>query len=332
MLFKKEDNLIFFPESFSIIRELIQSATSSICISRQSIPNIEFCEYLVTAVKRGVDIKIVLSNPLYFLSNSTEEIVKHNGVASYIVKYAQDGLIEKDPFVVYLNQHNIYPAYINHYKIFLNHSKYMIFDSSIIYLGSAPNSSVPRLDIGILSSNQSYIQLLQRLFEADLCDKPFTISNNDIVVAPYNMRESIEFLLSSAQKSIYLMFPVVTDDQRILQILKNKISEGVKIYALCSPKIFSKTDTEEINSFYKTELINLGVILYESYNPIIHCRCIVVDPKDNNCRLFIGSGHLTTSSLDRSREVGINIFNLDFAEQIISLFNQIISENFSRVN
>ena len=122
------------------------------------------------------------------------------------------------------------------------------------------------------------------------------------------------------------MFPVVTDDQRILQILKNKISEGVKIYALCSPKIFSKTDTEEINSFYKTELINLGVILYESYNPIIHCRCIVIDPKDNNCRLFIGSGHLKTSSLDSSRETGLVLNDPDIISQLFGLFHTLWSK------
>ena len=148
-----KNKLMIFPKDQDYYHNLIKEAKLELLISRQALPNIDFCNLLIRARDKRVDIKLLLSDPEYFRTHSVEEISKQHKINLDMASYSKITLVEKEELIKYLQSNEIYPRYINHNKFFLNHSKFMIIDSEIIFIGSAPNDHTTRLDIGILTRN-----------------------------------------------------------------------------------------------------------------------------------------------------------------------------------
>lgn len=319
----KDQLKIISPPDNRLINQLIDQAQEEVILSRQAIPNIGFCESLISAKKRGIKIKLLLLSPLYFRENTVSEIAKQHKTSEEIVLYIRETVPKKEKFVDLLNDNDIEISYINHQEIFLNHSKFMIIDSKLAYIGSAPNDATSRLDVGILSENPLYIRILQDLFEADFYNKPFKREQlHNIAIAPINMRYWIEKILRDAQHEIYMMFPIITDDPSIFSILNERIKSGVQLRALCSPDIFWEDSKQnDYNRAYLQRLIDMGVQLKEVPEPIVHCRSVITDPDHYSlANAFIGSGNLKTHSLDHNREVGIVLSEESITSALKELF------------
>jgi phosphatidylserine/phosphatidylglycerophosphate/cardiolipin synthase-like enzyme len=330
---KQGVEIIFFPDRSQLINDLILQAKSEILISRQAPPNLAFCDAAINAHKRGVNLKMLLTDLQYFLSNSTEQISSHHNVASDIVLYSQTNTIEKEVLIQHMINNGFTPQYINHDKFFLNHSKFMIIDSEVLYIGSAPNDSTSRLDIGVLSRNPKHINFFRKLFYLDLNHiDSLDGSNSDIAVAPLNMRKIIEDLLNGASQSIDLFFPIVTDDDSIMKLLLHKMQENVRLNILCSPTIFSDGKKRGPDHECNLELIKHGAKIQISDDPIIHCRCIIIDGNSKLLKkVFIGSCNLRASSLDRSREVGMVIQASYNVDEISRRFQSIWAQSYKYV-
>ena len=320
-----KEKLITLPQDQMIFDELIEKSQSQVLISRQALPNRDFCDLLIRTKKRGVDVQLLLSDPNYFDQKSVEEIIKQHRVNWDMASYSKITLVEKIEHIRYLEEHSIYPKYVDHNQLFLNHSKFMLIDKEKVFIGSAPNSHIDRLDIGIFSTDPSDIRIFQALFDTDLAHKPFTLEiGNRVAIAPHNSRQVIEELLRSAKKSIHLMFPVITDDPSILEILQSQLSQHITVNILCSPNIFLTDEEESIDKKYNDRLISYGANLKECYQPIIHCRCILIDAEDaDQSSFYIGSGNLKTSSLDSSREVGIVLQNPTMTAELLTIFQRL---------
>jgi phosphatidylserine/phosphatidylglycerophosphate/cardiolipin synthase-like enzyme len=200
-------------------------------------------------------------------------------------------------------------------------------DSKKLFIGSAPNENTTRLDIGLVSNNPNYIRIFKNLFYTDLNHQEFKYEIiKDIGIAPYNLRLLVERLLLQAKKSIYLMFPVITDDSIILQILQNQMAKKVKVFVLCSPNIFNTDENESIDKKFNDQLVSFGATLKESYEPIIHNRCILIDPDvehNQGSIAYIGSGNLKTSSLDKSREAALTTKDKKVINSLFSIFKEL---------
>lgn len=318
---------ILQPPSNSLLNDMIDCAVEEIIISRHSIPSTQFCNKLISAKHRGVRIYLLLSSPYYFQDNGIAEISAYYGIHTEIVLYSQSIASKRDEHITKLIQHRIYPRYINHNRLFLNHSMYIIIDSKLFYLGSAPNETCNRLDVGLVSNDIIKLNILKNLFNADYHDKDLIMSGlekHGIAIAPYNMRIMLEDMLSSARYAIYMMFPVVTDDPRIINILQKKITNGLKIQILCSPEMICLNRASGLNYTLIKNLLDFGIAVKEVYTPQVHCRCIIIDPEDISLKkLYIGSGNLKKHSFDLSREVGFVTDNIDFCSKMFDLFNKL---------
>lgn len=318
---------VFRSHSNLLLNYLILRAKKEIILSRHSIPSDNFYQALITAKTKGVKVFILLSSSEYFKVNSTSDLSNYYNISPEIILYSKLMATKREEYATKLIQHGIELRYINHKKFFLNHSMYMVIDSKLCYLGSAPNDTTDRLDIGLISDSGSYLKVLKSLFYADFNDKEFAINRSDtktIAIAPYNMRQLIENLLTSAKSSICMMFPVVTDDPRIINILKQKITERIKILILCSPELVSTDKENRFNYILIQNLINMGISVQEIYNPKIHCRCIITDIETPNLtKVYIGSGNLKTHSLEYSREVGFISTNNRLLSKITKLFQEL---------
>ncbi|MEA5522335.1 phospholipase D-like domain-containing protein, partial [Limnoraphis robusta] len=176
---------------------------------------------------------------------------------------------------------------------------------------------------------QKQISTIKQLFKADFYKKIYKLSpNNNILIAPDNMRNNVEHLINSAQHSINMLFPLITNDSRIFAVLRNRIKAGVTISAICSPNIFSLDGSTTLDVNYFIELVQIGVRLKFSYNPPIHCRVIVIDSQcSNNKKAYIGSGHLKTHCLDFNREIAVITSQPEVITQIANLFETLWAES-----
>jgi phosphatidylserine/phosphatidylglycerophosphate/cardiolipin synthase-like enzyme len=319
--------LLIFPRDKVAYHKLIEQTHRQLLISRQALPNIDFCNLLARTKDRGVDIQLLLSDPGYFETHSADEIAKEHQISYDMALYSKVTLGEKAHFIHYVREHGIAVRFVNHHKTFLNHSKYMIMDNRQVFTGSAPNDHTTRLDMGIVISDNTVINTFQHLFYNDFNDSEwYTLIPSSITIAPYNLRKNIENLLLQARESIYLMFPVITDDPRILKIIQNKITQGVTVSILCSPDIFLTSEGPNIDMQYNEKLRRYGALVKEWYEPIIHNRCIMIDPDNTQGfpkKIFLGSGNLKTSSLDKSRETGLIIDKSDIINEVRHIFQQL---------
>lgn len=309
MNYPLEEVHIILPPNNLVVNNLISEAQETILLSRQAVPNANFCNVLIAAKNRGVKINMLLSSPFYFRKLSVSEIRKRfNSIAEEIISYTQATVPEKEKWISILVENGIEIRYINHKKYLLNHSKYVIIDSNLAYIGSAPNETTNRLDVGVVTSCPKQIGILQQLFEADFYNKKFSLPKNsyNLLIAPETMRDRIEQLINEAEHSISMMFPLITDDKRIFQIIKNKVKSGVRAKAICTPNMFSLDDNVLLDYKFLLKLIEIGVELKFSYDLPIHCRVIFVDAEcPNKMKLYIGSGHLKTHCFNFNREVGV---------------------------
>jgi hypothetical protein len=69
---------------------------------------------------------------------------------------------------------------------------------------------------------------LQKIFDADFAHKSIAISEPNLVISPLDSRKKLETLITSATKTI-LLYSETFDDANIIELLKNKASDGIKI-------------------------------------------------------------------------------------------------------
>ena len=120
------------------------------------------------------------------------------------------------------------------------------------------------------------------------------------------------------------MFPAMTDNDKIFNIIEQKLFQGIKVHVLFSPDIFPDSDIRILEHFRNRRLFKIGACFKVNYMPIIHSKCIIVDPDDKQLqKAFIGSGNLRTSSLMHSREVGITTSKSEIIKQLFLFFEEL---------
>lgn len=306
-----ESKLLIFPNQADELTHLIKGTKKQILVSSQVLPKKQFCDLLIDLAKRQVDVKIFLSDPRYFQLYSREEICEFHQVHGDIVHYSKKKLPCGEKNLFLLNQAGLYPHFINHEKHFLNHSKYLIMDGEQAFIGSSVYSRESKIDFGLVLKNKKSVSVLHDLFFKDYYnqDHHFTATCENLAIAPYDMRKKLQQFIESARHSILIISTAITDDPEIFNLLETKVKEGVKLNVLCSSHVFSiegQTHKSIVDHFYNLRLQNLGATLKITYNPIIHSKSIIVDHENKNrSKAYIGSANFRTSSLDKSREVGI---------------------------
>lgn len=317
--------LIVFPQEGASFSELILNTKQQLIVSSQVLPSKNFCDLLVKLHLRDVDVRIILSDPRYFRLFSTEEISQAHGVHKDIVSYSTRKIPRSEKHLFYLNRMGLYPHFINHEKYLLNHAKYLIIDEKVAFIGSSVDSRDSKIDLGLLFREKKYVRSLNELFFYHYHHKDFSGEYlENFVVAPINMRKKIESLIDRAQHSITIIATAITDDPAIYKILEKKLSEGVKVSVLFSPHVFaleSHNHKSIVDHYYNLKLIHHGAHLKMTYNPAIHCKCIVTDhASQKNSKVYIGSANLRTSSFDNCSEVGVISEDIGMINKVMSFF------------
>jgi cardiolipin synthase len=158
-------------------------------------------------------------------------------------------------------------------------------------------------DFGLLIRDPEIATELSRLFDADWSGEAFKPADLPLLISPYNSRQKMLELLSSAERTIRILDAKV-EDQQAIGLLLRKASGG------CSIKIISE-DTS-----YDEVVPNYHVRKLARYK--LHAKCVVVD----GTRFFIGSQNIRPTSLDRRREVGLVVEDDAMARKIERVFDE----------
>ncbi len=182
------------------------------------------------------------------------------------------------------------------------HGKMFIIDGKELYLLAF---NYTHLDIGLSRSfalaitDSAIVREAIKLFECDVKRIPYQAGNNDFVVSPVNAREQLMKFIKGAKKQL-LMYEMKVSDRDFIQLLHQKVSEGVDV------RIIGRTATK-------------GRGLATRSLPMrLHTRAILRDGKS----AFLGSQSLRKLEMEARREVGVICHDPKIVHQMIQVFDK----------
>lgn len=158
------------------------------------------------------------------------------------------------------------------------------------------------------SNNAEILKSLTTIFDKDWNQEQIleTDIHPNLVICPFNCREGVETLLKHAKESIIMQEQYLSDDS-IVNILKQKADAdnfNLKI-TLANP-----SDNYKRAKYFWTHRVRVVK------NPYIHAKMILIDKK----YLLLGSMNISSTSLDKNREIGIIITDKKIIEKFLSQF------------
>jgi cardiolipin synthase len=185
------------------------------------------------------------------------------------------------------------------------HEKSLVLDDEVAWIMTCNFTNAA------FTGNREYIVIdrvpsdvaeLLRVFHADWDSTPFTPAEGPLVLSPDNSRQRLLSLIDSATKSLSIQVEYLTDPE-VVQHLSDRAHAGVDVkvmLAFLAPGVCpgdGDTNAEETQV-----LAAAGVTQVQFVRTLkMHAKCLIAD----GLRAFVGSENLTTTSLDRNREVGI---------------------------
>lgn len=199
----------------------------------------------------------------------------------------------------------------------LTHEKGMVIDGTTAYIMTgnftlaalgAGKSTLNR-EYGIIDTNTQDVKNVQDIFTDDWNRTQAKVSSSNLVVSPINSRNTFITLIKSAKKSL-LIEAEEMNDPSVEQALVSQEKQGVKVQV-----ILPKNDSNDkgIATIKKSK-----VQVEEDSHLYIHAKIIIVDQQ----KAFVGSENISTSSLDKNRELGIIVSNTSVLNALQQTFQQ----------
>lgn len=270
-----------------IVQE-INTAKNKVYLETYILTETRIQEALKRAKKRWLEIKILLEKNPYKAYNINNKAQKN---------------LEKWWINVQWSDSNDYS---------LNHSKFIIIDDfAYISTGNFSYSTfTTNRDYYIKIIDQEIITKLNEVFAADYAWEKQDFYHPNIVLSPYNSRDTFEKIITWANESLDI-YAQYFSDEKIENLLIQTAKKWVKI------RVIMRKNSDENDPIIQT-MKDSGIEIYTLSYPAMHSKMFLVD----NTYLFLWSVNLSSYSLDKNRELGILLNNPDLIEKM--------SENFQK--
>ncbi len=267
--------LLAMPDAGSApIMQAIDGARDSIRLKIYLITQNAVVEALAEAVKRGVDVRVIIEEEP-FGGGESNALAAHALAAAGVQVRARPGAF------VY------------------SHEKSLVVDDRRAYImtHNLTNSSFNRnREYMAIVEDPAVVAEVARVFDADWERVGSDLDSALLVWSPVNSRQRIEALVESAQVSLDVQHTSLLDD-RLLDMLAAAAQRGVRV-RVTTPAIL---DSGEWEFESISRLAAAGAAIRFLDKPYVHAKAIVVDGQV----AMIGSQNLTANSLDNNRELGI---------------------------
>ncbi len=208
----------------------------------------------------------------------------------------------------------------------LTHEKGMIIDGNTAYIMTSNftlaalggNGSTKNREYGIIDTNQQEVQAVTNIFNADWNQTNAQFNDPNLVVSPVDSRTDFVSLINSAQKSLSIEAEEMQDSS-IEQAIVNAARRGVQVQVILPSASSSSSDsTGDSNGAGIKSIKRGGVQVKEDHKYYMHAKIIIVDGH----KAFVGSENISTSSLDKNRELGIVVADQNVLSTLQQTFQQ----------
>jgi cardiolipin synthase len=183
------------------------------------------------------------------------------------------------------------------------HGKLLIVDRRAFVLGfNYTEDDIKSRSFGVMTASHRVVKELLRLFDSDTNRTKYVPTVRDLVVSPENARRRLESFLRKAKKSLDIYDTHASDD-RMLDVILKRQDRGVKVRFI--------GELEE-----KWADAGLNARAYAGKK--LHVRAIIRDGQ----RAFVGSQSLRKLELDKRREVGIIVRDLEIVRKLERTFRR----------
>lgn len=212
-----------------------------------------------------------------------------------------------DKAVAFFKQHNIEWKYASP-AFALTHEKSIVVDDNALIMTS-------NMTYGAFNDNREFIVIqndsgdvaeVVNCFNCDWNRTEFTPVQKNLVWSPVNSREKINSVINSAQKELEIYAEEVNDTQQV-GLLVSRAKSGLKIRLLTTA---SSDGTDQ--------LVKGGVQVRFVKSPYIHAKAFITDYDI----AFTGSENISTSSLEKNRELGILIADKEVIARLKATFEK----------
>ncbi len=260
----------------SPVLHLIRSARSSIRLEVYLLTSSSIIQELQRAHARGVDVRVLLEERPY-------GAVRYAGIA--FNKLKADGISVR---------------WANESAFTYTHEKSMDVDGTtagIFTFNLSTSGLLSNREFGLIESNSTDAKIIGTIFDADWNRQTPHVAYSDLVVSPYNSRRIFTAIINSARQTLNVYAEEV-DDTSIEGALASAVHRGVHVRLIVPA-----------SSAGVSALQHAGVAVKIQPTPYVHAKAFVAD----GLRFYIGSENISSTSLDKNREMGIELDNRTLA-------------------
>lgn len=151
-------------------------------------------------------------------------------------------------------------------------------------------------EYGLVDRDPQDVGAVETLFEGDWRDRPRTVNDAALVVAPQDARGDLLSLIGSARRQILIQDEEIVDPAAIAE-LGRKAASGIQVRVeLPGGRRLSSRALAAVDLLHQAGIAQVRLMTRH----YLHAKLIVVD----GVRAYVGSVNLSANSLDRNREVG----------------------------
>lgn len=130
-------------------------------------------------------------------------------------------------------------------------------------------------------------------------------------------------LIQLAEKRIFIQTAYFNPDQKLVDILVKKASEGTEIKIIIPGKYTDQRATKIIAGESFEELLEAGVELYYYQKTMMHAKVIMIDDK----LACVGSANFNHRSMLKDDEINLVMIDEDISEELRSHFEEDLKES-----
>jgi cardiolipin synthase len=252
----------------------VQSAQSSADLVMYELSDPTFEQALVSAEKRGVQVRVLLNGGYYGGGSSANQ-------AAYS----------------YLNANGV-PVRWSPSRFALTHQKTLVVDDENAYimtLNLADQDYSTSRDFAVADTNGRDVSAIEATFTADWDNRSIKPSDGaDLVWSPGALGSQLS-LINSARHTLDI-YNEEMDDSTVTSALQAAARRGVDV------EVVMTASSDWDSAFKKLTGAGVHVRTYKQAASLyIHAKMILVDGR----RVFLGSQNFSAGSLDDNRELGI---------------------------
>jgi cardiolipin synthase A/B len=136
------------------------------------------------------------------------------------------------------------------------------------------------------------------------------------------MRKLLYYSISTSSESIHLTTAYFTPSRRMMRVLEEAVSRGVKVKLLLPGRSDIASAYYAGRAFF-TVLLKAGIEIYTYQGEILHAKTSIFDGNWS----IIGSANLDFQSLRRNDEGNVGIIDENFGKQMISVFQEDLKQS-----